>query len=57
MCVYIYKYTYIHICTPICIYICIYLYIYFFIFNSIIGVSDEELATGVQVQFERMIKR
>lgn len=39
-------------------YIYMYIFVYiFFIFNSIIGVSDEELATGVQVQFERMIKR
>lgn len=39
-------------------YIYMYIFVYiFFIFNSIIGVSDEELATVVQVQFERMIKR
>lgn len=42
------------------VYMYIYMYIFvyiFLIFNSIIGVSDEELATDVQVQFEKMIKR
>lgn len=35
-----------------------YIFVYiFFIFNSIIGVSDEELVTVIKVQFERMIKR